>query len=126
MLRACRRISAGQELLVDYHITYWLSRRKRAGLSGSLRHWLQCVAVLQEVLSHACNADLEEYVSSEALVQDDGTIMSVHHVKAVERDSPNCLCSMRIEIPGHLTESGASLQDMLMVAQCVKSCVTGV
>lgn len=41
-LRTTRAVRAGEELLVDYHISYWLGRSSNPSLAKETRAWLRC------------------------------------------------------------------------------------
>ncbi len=91
-LRTTQAVAAGEELLVEYHITYWLSRARWDALPPEARAWLECVAALRKVL-RALGWELEAYRDSRSDPEDDA--FCVHRVLVSRRQE---LVSRRQEL----------------------------
>jgi hypothetical protein len=60
-LAATRDVRAGEELLVPYHLGYWLPRAGDEGLPRNVRTWLECQARIQARLQAALGVTIAEY-----------------------------------------------------------------
>ena len=120
-LRTTRPVSAGEELLVEYHISYWLHPSRWGGLPVGTRQWLECVASLQEILQ-ASGWELEEYMYSNP--DEDDTDFARHIVRVSRADGSSSsnhrsrvrAVRMPVQVPARATDLvDAGLVNLLLM-----------
>lgn len=91
---ASRDIRAGEELLVEYHISYWMGHCRAPRLPENVAHWAACHERLQAALSSALGrCSLEEYLGVKELAEGDCCCgVATYRVSFKDPSRERCAC----------------------------------
>lgn len=123
-LRTLRRVAKDEELLVNYHIDYWLGRADE--FDGTLGEWLQCHREVATAMKHV-GLTMESYEDCWLASDDEGMFRYRVSAKAAEA---TCTCDtvreihVRLRLGGHMSFECSDCNTRLYTGLLAQRCIT--